>query len=158
MAADAGETGSPQYEPYAITISPVDGTLWVSNLGASARAISVVDPRTRMPVRNVRLGSVPQFGLWRGNTFLVPAWSPDVVAAVDGETFMVTATVPMQTSECTLPHALAASATGRLFLVCEGDKMSPGSLVELDAQSRASLGAVTLGVFPNGLTFLGVPR
>ena len=56
-------------------------------------------------------------------------------------------------SEADLPHVVKVTKEGRVFLVCEGDHVAPGSVVELDRESLAVKMRWHVGVYPDGIAF-----
>jgi hypothetical protein len=56
---------------------------------------------------------------------------------------------------CTNAHTLKMSSDGKTgWAVCEGDHVSPGSIVAVDLVGRAYLGTLAVGVFPDGVVEL----
>jgi len=55
---------------------------------------------------------------------------------------------------CLYPSELKASADGRVFMVCEGDHYTPGSVLELDPSSLEVLARIEVGIYPDHLALL----
>jgi DNA-binding beta-propeller fold protein YncE len=52
---------------------------------------------------------------------------------------------------CLNPSEIKASASGRVFMVCEGDHYTPGSVLELDRSSLEALASTEVGLYPDHL-------
>ena len=62
--------------------------------------------------------------------------------------------------ECVLPHFARFSADGaKIFVVCEGNRADPGSVMVLDAgPGLAARGSVDVGRFPDDIAFARRPE
>ena len=60
---------------------------------------------------------------------------------------------------CTNAHAvrMIADEPGHAMLVCEGNHVQPGSLLKIDVATGAVLGTAHVGIFPDGVSFVGAP-
>jgi DNA-binding beta-propeller fold protein YncE len=153
-----GTLDSPSYAPYALAVSPTDGTVWVSN--NKSGDVRVFNPATMAMdgSKTVQLNGVAMFGAFTadGKTLFVPhQQAQDVVHAIDTET-LATRLLPLPTSACLNAHAFVMAPDGATGLVvCEGDHvMRPGSIVFVNPAAFAVIGAVDVGMFSDGAAFL----
>ncbi|MEO8801025.1 MAG: hypothetical protein ABI551_24245, partial [Polyangiaceae bacterium] len=84
---------------------------------------------------------------------IVPLQAPDGLARVDIATETVTAQVAFTKDQCEAPHAARKSSDGRVFVVCEGDHVKPGAVVEVDPTTLAVKARWVVGVYPDGIDF-----
>ncbi len=154
-----GPTGNPAYAPYALTVYPVDGTVWISdNNSGDVRAY---DPMTMQmdPNRVVVVGGIAMFSDFTADEkyLLVPHQGDDRVTAIELATLHTTV-LPLPAQACLNAHALHV-LPGPLVgavIVCEGDHvMRPGTLAFIDLPPNfvgwAAHGYVEIGLFPDGV-------
>jgi hypothetical protein len=113
----------------------------------------VFDLRARAFVasRTVPMGAKVFMPAVQGTTVAyVPLQAPDSLARVDLTAGKVTVHVVKPIDECRAPHAFAL-AGDRPFVVCEGDHKTPGTVLEVDPNTLATLRRWTVGVNPDGL-------
>lgn len=154
-----GTLDNPSYSPYALTVSPADGTVWVSN--NKSGDVRVYDPTTGQmdDAKAVSVGGVAMFASFSldGKTIYVPhqGTMPDVVTAIDTTTLQ-TRQLPLPTTACQNAHAFVLSPDGVTGLVvCEGDHVSrPGSIVWINVPAFAVIGAVNTLMFSDGAAWL----
>ena len=96
-------------------------------------------------------GATPYFIAWSGRDMFVPWQSPDGVARIRAFGAGPDAKRSFTGDECVKPHEAVVSHSNRIFLVCEGDHVAPGKLLELDAGSLATLAELEVGVYPDRL-------
>lgn len=153
-----GTLGTPNYAPYALAVSPSDGTVWISdNRGADVR---VFDPTTMQMngSMTVPLNGVMMFGAFSpdGRTFYVPhQGNGDVLDVVDTQTRAVRA-LALPSSACLNAHAFVLSPDRvHGLVVCEGDhKTRPGSIVWINVIALSVDGFVNVGMFSDGAAYL----
>ncbi len=157
-----GTIADPECQPYALTQSPDGATVWVGcfesgELRAFDTASGAMDP-----TRVVTLGSAALFGSYlstRPATLVVPAQGPDQLAWIDAATGDLSASLVFDRADCILPHVVQSTSDGkRLLVVCEGDRVSPGTLVVVDPDTRAVTDVVPLGRFPDDLALRPATR
>jgi YVTN family beta-propeller protein len=152
-----GPLGSPSYSPYALSVHPTDGTVWVSN-NASAD-VRVYDPATMQmdETKTVFTGGVSMFGAFTsdGKSFYVPHQGDDKITAVDTATLALRE-LAVPGSVCVNAHALVmANDEKSAVLVCEGDHvMRPGTIVTINLEGFFVVGSVPVGLFPDGAAWL----
>ncbi len=147
---------SPTYEPYAIAVHPVDGTVWVSNLkGGDLR---IFDPEAGAwdTVRGpVAVGGAPFFGEFSadGAYFYVPVQAANALVVVDTVTGDVIASLNFQVEVCRSPHAVLLTPDEKsVLVVCEGDHIAPGTVAVVNIQNPATPAptkSIPVGVFPD---------
>jgi DNA-binding beta-propeller fold protein YncE len=147
-----GEPGRPFHGPYAAVLSPGGDLVAVSN--TESRDLHLFDVRLSQFVVTIAVdtGAAPYFVAWSadGSELFVPYQSPDGVARL-GAFGGASTTRWFSGEECQKPHEVVRSHGGRLFLVCEGDHVGPGKLLELDEGSLETLAELELGVYPDRL-------
>ena len=84
---------------------------------------------------------------------LVPLQSPDGLARIDVGAATITKRVAFGGDECRSPHVVQKAKDGRVYLVCEGDHVAAGAVVEIDPVSLAIRKRWEVGVYPDGIAF-----
>lgn len=123
------------YRPYALAVRPVNGEVWIS--GTEGRKLFVYDPGTGAMdhARALSLPGQPFFGTFSsdGGTFYLTYQSPDGVAIIDTARMAIVEEVRLPPTICRAPHQLVlAPGEQQMLLVCEGDRVGPGTFVVLD--------------------------
>ncbi|WP_395825788.1 YncE family protein [Archangium minus] len=159
---NAGSALAPKHEPYALTLSPTDGAVWVSSL--KSRTVHYLDPVTLqvVPERAIYgLRGSPMFGVVSpdGRTLYMPYQSVDAVAVIDTATSKVTQEIHLSTEGCINVHQVELTPDGKHALaVCEGDHQGPGTLHVLNLEAGTVEKTVTVGIFPDSVAILrGTP-
>lgn len=148
-----GTIASPECQPYALTQAPSGDTVWVGCFVSGELRAYDTSARVMDPARVVDLGSAALFGAYLdAHTLVVPSQGPDRLHWLDADTADVVHTLDVAPADCHLPHVVMPTPDGaRLLLVCEGDRATPGTLLVIDAATRATSHVVTLGLFPDDL-------
>jgi DNA-binding beta-propeller fold protein YncE len=153
---------NPTYGPYAVSVQPGDGTVWVSDL--QSKDLRVFVPTAMAFHPPIVLSGAPLFGQFAGDGsyFFVPVQAPDAFVVVEALTGHVVGELPFAAADCRAPHAvLLASDEKSAFVVCEGNHSDPGSvaIVDLsDPQTPVLKKSIPVGVFPDDAFFLkGTP-
>ncbi|HEV8549267.1 MAG TPA: hypothetical protein VGQ57_09565 [Polyangiaceae bacterium] len=98
---------------------------------------------------------VPYFAAWLGGSRLVvPLQSPDGAALLDAGSGAVLAATSYGPNDCGSPRQAVATAAGRVFMLCEGDHFTPGSVVELAPDTLEVLRAVPVDLAPDRMAVL----
>jgi hypothetical protein len=87
------------------------------------------------------------------STLIVPLQAPDGIARVDLTHSTIESRTTYPKADCALPHVVRIAKDGRVYLVCEGDHVAPGTVLEIDAKSLALKKKWIVGVYPDGLAF-----
>ncbi len=154
-----GTISDPDCQPYALTQSPSGDTIWVGCFESGELRAFDVATQAMDPSRVVDLGSAALFGSYlTSDQLVVPSQGPDQLTWLDADGEVVGA-LTFDRDDCILPHVVHPSSDGRmLYLVCEGDRVSPGTLVVIDAARRIVTSVVALGLFPDDLAIRRKPR
>jgi DNA-binding beta-propeller fold protein YncE len=154
---------TPNYQPYAINVAP-DGKVWVACNGPTAGGTGFSGLRVYDPAMGAfdESLSVPFQGQGMAAIFLGDGKTTVGVSRSDDKLLFIdyTQTPPMVVKElglqqCTNAHTMRVSQDGATgWVVCEGDHTNPGTLVAIDLRAQAYLGAVKVGVFPDGVVEL----
>ncbi|KFE66021.1 Surface antigen protein [Hyalangium minutum] len=162
VATNAGTAVSPQNEPYALTVSPTTGGVWVSSL--ASRSVQYLDPDTLTmdPARtvNLRNGS-PMFGDFTadGRTLYMPYQGVEAIAIIDpamaGQPGYFPPEIPLAPSGCLNVHQVELTPDERhALVVCEGDHVGPGTFHVVDLAERKVVKTVQVGIFPDSVALL----
>jgi DNA-binding beta-propeller fold protein YncE len=152
-----GPVGAPVYNPYALTVSPKDGSVWVSDNYAGD--VRVYDPVTQAmdPARVYGVGGVAMFGAFMdgGDTYWVPHQGDDKLTRIDVATGAMS-TLDLPRDACLNAHALVMAPSGTSgVVVCEGDHRTVlGTAVGVDLVGRVVGSAAPIGLFPDGAAWL----
>jgi DNA-binding beta-propeller fold protein YncE len=152
-----GPPGTPSYAPYALAVNPADGTVWISN--NSSADVRVFDPATMKmdDSKTVFTGGVSMFGAFThdGKSFYVPHQGDDRVTWVDTSNFSQQE-LSLPQSVCINSHAIVLAPDEKsAVVVCEGDHLNrPGTVVTLNLEGFFVVGAVAVGLFPDGAAWL----
>ncbi len=151
--------GSPTYGPYALTLSPTEPLLAVSNTASSDVRFFDTSARSFDPEQTIATLGAPFFTAFSedGSTIFIPTQQPDELWVVDltGSTEPLVRT--FQDDECKLPHAVTLDGEHAL-VVCEGDRETPGQVVRLDASLNVVWRA-EVGIYPDSISLVqGAPR
>jgi len=160
VALNAGSAVSPRHEPYALTVSPTSGAVWVSSL--RSRAVQYLDPVTLAmdPSRTVFLNGSPMFGDFTsdGRTLYLPYQSVEAIAVIDpamaGPDY-APPEIPLAPSGCLNVHQVELTPDDRhALVVCEGDHVGPGTFHVVDLAQRKVMKTVQVGIFPDSVALL----
>ncbi len=144
--------GAPRFGPYAVAIASDQTHAIVADLESDD--VRVLDLKARQfEDVVVPLGSramMPEFV--SADSALVPLQSPDGLARVDVKNGAVERRVAFG-AECKNPHVARLSPDGRAYVVCEGDHVAPGAVIQVDPTTLAIEKRWTVGVYPDGIAF-----
>ena len=154
LGATPGVAGAPRYGPYSALLTPDARRVVVADLeGADVRIFDLASRRF-IPELTISLRErvfMPEFV--EPSVFVAPLQGPDGVARLNADTGAIEKHVSFAAGECKNPHAARRAKDGRVYLVCEGDHVSPGSIVEIDPVSLAVKKTWTVGIYPDGIAF-----
>lgn len=152
-----GTVSSPECQPYALTIAPDGGTVWVGCFTSGDLLAYDVASEAMQPARTASLGGAALFGAYLSDDLMaVPSQGPDRLHWIDPATGDVVHSLDFDPEDCLLPHVVGPTSDDRLALVCEGDRESPGTLVTIDA-TRAVQDVVPVGRFPDDIALRPAP-
>jgi len=140
------------FGPYFVTLGPSGNEVVVSETeGKGFRQIDLATKKTTQ--RAALAGAVFGPALTRdGASWLVPVQSPDQLVAVDATTFAVKKTRAFTADTCQKPHQIVRRGD-RYLLVCEGDHVKPGKIVEVDPSTLETIRSFDVGVYPDVIAF-----
>jgi DNA-binding beta-propeller fold protein YncE len=148
----------PMHEPYAVAISPDDGSVWVSCLRSSD--IRIFDPataswdETRGPVSTIGAPFFIDFNA-DGTRAYAPVQVSNELLEIDTQTGDILRTLPLNIDGCRAPHAaLVLPSEEKALVVCEGDHIDPGSVAIVLLAPFAVEAVRTVGVFPDDAILL----
>ena len=153
LGSSPGAPGLPTYGPYSATLSPDEKTVVVANLEGEDLCLFDREKKQFVSDRTVALGArafMPAFV--DAKTMIVPLQGPDGIVRLDLETGAVTARIGTAET-CHAPHVAHVAKDGRVYVVCEGDHVAPGAVVQLDPVSLAIVKRWTVGVYPDAIGF-----
>jgi DNA-binding beta-propeller fold protein YncE len=154
LGPQQGVAGAPRYGPYSATLSPDASRVIVADLeGADVRVFDRA-AKAFLPDKTLTLGArvfMPEFVGARA--MLAPLQGPDGVARLDVERGVVEARAALAPAVCQSPHAARKAKDGRVYVVCEGDHVGPGALIEIDPATLAVIRRWVVGVYPDGVAF-----
>lgn len=152
IAAGAGVPGAPRFGPYSVAIAPDQRRAIVADMESDD--VRVLDLETKQFEDTVvPLGAramMPDFV--DADDALVPLQSPDGLALVDVRTGAVARRVAFG-AECKNPHVARLAPDGRAYVVCEGDHVAPGAVIEVSPRTLAVVKRWVVGVYPDGIAF-----
>lgn len=151
-----GRPGRPLYGPYAAILSPDGDLIAVSATQTPGIHLFDVEENGFVATLPSPMGAAPYFVAWAEDALLVPFQGPDGVGRLPVSGDGRPATRWFDEDECEKPHEVVLSHSSRVFLVCEGDHVGPGKLLELDPESLETLAELELGVYPDRLA-IGAP-
>jgi DNA-binding beta-propeller fold protein YncE len=156
----AGPPGSPAYGPYAAAMNRAGSRIAVSN--TESRDVRLFDVATQAFVDGFVVSTFgqPYFAAFSRDdaTLYIPAQSPDEVLVVDGETGLPRAQRLLSDEDCVAPHETALSTDGtKLYVLCEGDRKGPGTVLVLDPDTLDVTSTYTVGVYPDRLLVVPAP-
>jgi YVTN family beta-propeller protein len=163
IAPNPGFPPLPVYYPYALTVSPSNGRVWVS-AQQGPRGLYVYDPATRSMIDGAKIATdgAPVFGdfLSDGSRFYVVTQHPDRLLEIDPATSMVLRDLDLEPAGCVNAHLVTLSPDERsLWIVCEGDQVrTPGTLEVLARDTFEESAEVKLGLYPDDLTICPMPE
>jgi DNA-binding beta-propeller fold protein YncE len=161
VGPNPGTAVTPRYEPYALTVSPTTGAVWVSSLAnrGGRYEVQYLDPATLSmdPNRTVYLDGPPLFGTFSsdGRTLYMPYQNEDAIAIIDAATSGVQGRIPLAPSGCLNVHQVELTPDERhALVVCEGDHVGPGTFHVVDLAAKQVVKTVQVGIFPDSVAIV----
>ncbi len=147
----------PTYGPYALSISPGDGSVWISDNNSGD--VRVYDPQTGAmdAKRTLFVGGIAMFSAFSqdGKTLFVPHQGDDKITLIDTST-LSKKELSLPAQACLNVHLITLTPDQKgALVVCEG--MPPkrlGSALSLSLDPLAVTGFVELQQFPDGAAWL----
>ncbi len=152
LGASEGVLGAPKYGPYSAAFSPSEKNLLVADL--ESQDARVLDMQTDKFGDPISLGARAMISAFTDETHaIVPLQSPDGLAKIDVASGNISARAAFTKDRCEAPHAVSIAKDGRAYVVCEGDHVHAGAVVEIDPSSLAIKKRWVVGVYPDGIAF-----
>ena len=159
LAPDAGTPPFTAYDPYAVTVSPTDGGVYISSWLTGD--VLYFDPVTGAmdPARRIFFGTgLPGFGDFTsdGAELFIPRQGPDLIARIDPNTTPPTVIEEVGVpAECFALHLVKVlPGDTHAAVVCEGDHVGPGAVALWNLTTNAFERVVEVGVFPDDAQIL----
>ena len=145
--------GNPTYGPYASVMSPDGKTIAVSNTTSKDIRFFDVETETFDLSKTIKTQGVPYFVGWTPDSkyIYVPTQQPDALLLIDVSQGNAEVDYRDLTGECEKPHQAELHEGSGLFVVCEGDKLTPGDLVKLDPMTLTTHAKTQVGVYPDAI-------
>ena len=146
--------------PYSAVASPTGR--WLAVGGTEGRETRLFDTTTRAPgkVAIVTPGA-SYFAAWSADekTLWIPTQGPDAIVVANAETGDVLRQRRFEPGACDKPHEaeLGPGAAPSVYVVCEGDHVTPGSVLELDPTTLETRATIRVGVYPDRLALRRTP-
>ncbi|HEX7667395.1 MAG TPA: hypothetical protein VF407_22845, partial [Polyangiaceae bacterium] len=152
LGEKTGVLGAPRFGPYSAVLSPSEAKVLVGDL--ESKDVRILDLATKKLGGTIDVGARAMIGTFTSEgSAIVPLQAPDGLVRIDVATETVTAQVSFTKDQCEAPHAARTTADGRVFVVCEGDHVKPGAVVEVDPTTLAVKTRWIVGVYPDGIDF-----
>ena len=152
-----GEPGQPSYGPYSAVLSPTGARLVVGNTESKDVRLFDVTSKTMLPLI-IKTQGAPFFVAWSSDekSLYIPTQSPDTLLVADVGTGDVVTSRTFDKATCKLPHEAVFSTDGAtLYVVCEGDHVTPSVILALDPSTLETKATMPVGVYPDRLAILG---
>jgi YVTN family beta-propeller protein len=147
--------GDPSFGPYSAVLSPDGKTLAIGNTESKDVRFFDIDTQSVDLLRTLDTLGAPFFTAWTpdGTGLYVPTQNPDSLILVDvTNNNQELARRDFLPGECPLPHVVDRVDDSRVILVCEGDHMTAGRVLLLDAATLATIGTGTdVGTYPDAI-------
>lgn len=154
LGASQGVPGVPRYGPYSATLSPDEALVVLGDLEGKDLRIYDRSAKKLVAEKTVTLDAKAFMPAFVGpTTLIVPLQAPDGIARVDIAAARIEARTTYAKTDCARPHAVRAAKDGRVYVVCEGDHVAPGTVLEIDAKSLELKKKWNVGAYPDGLAF-----
>lgn len=153
----ASELVPPRYGPYALALHPGGKRVFIGSTDSKdVRAIDTESLAMESAIASV--DGAAFFGAFSedGSRYYVPTQGADSLAVVDTATMTVIDSRFWRTSECIAPHLVVrVDGEPNLFVLCEGDHESPGTLLAVDPETLEITRTLEVGVYPDALVVRG---
>ncbi|HLM72745.1 MAG TPA: beta-propeller fold lactonase family protein, partial [Polyangiaceae bacterium] len=145
--------GNPTYGPYAAVMSPDGKTIAVSNTTSRDIRFFDVESETFDLTKTIKTQGVPYFVGWTpDNKYIyVPTQQPDAMILIDVSQGNAEVDFRDLTGECGKPHQAELHEGSGVFVVCEGDQLTPGDVVMLDPMTLITSAKTKVGVYPDAI-------
>lgn len=155
VAPNAGTAFETRHEPYALSVSPTTGDVWLSCPKSGDVRVLRASTLQMDDTARVLLGGRPQVSAFSadGTSLWVPTQGDDRIHQVDAATSTRVRSLTVPRERCTTVHQVVPFGA-QLLVVCEGNHIAPGSLLVLDAVTGATVASANTGSYPD---WVGAP-
>ena len=138
-------------------MSPDGKTIAVSNTASKDVRFFDVASETFDATRTIKTQGAPYFVAWTADStrIYIPTQAPDALRLVDVTQGNQELNFRNMSGVCDKPHAAELVSEQHLFVVCEGDQVTPGDVVMLDPSTLATMASAKVGVYPDA--FVRIP-
>jgi DNA-binding beta-propeller fold protein YncE len=148
-----GSIGDPQYGPYSAILSPDGKTVALGNTVSKDVRFFDVEANAMAPARTIDTLGAPFFPAFSadGKRLWIPTQSPDALVLWDLENDQELNRRDFTADECKWPHVVEQLDDTRIAIVCEGDHVTPGKVLQLDTTTLETKSEAVVGVYPDGI-------
>lgn len=153
--------GTLAYGPYAATLSSDGSVVWISCWDSGDVRALVTSSGQIDPARTIVTGGYPTFGEADGNRIVLARQSgdpgfPDDRLLVIGSAGNLAENWLLPSTDCVNAHAarMLPGQPGKALVVCEGNHVTPGSVIRVDVATGAVEAVAHTGVFPDAAAFV----
>jgi DNA-binding beta-propeller fold protein YncE len=146
--------GAPEVGPYSAILSPDGRTVALGNTVSKDVRFLDVEGKLVDQARTIDTLGAPFFPAFSadGKRLWIPTQSPDALLLVDLENGnQELMRRDFGAGECKWPHVVTRLDDARVALVCEGDHITKGKVLILDAATLETKGTAEVGVYPDGI-------
>jgi DNA-binding beta-propeller fold protein YncE len=142
---------SASFAPFALQVSPHDGSVWVSNF--TSKDVRVMDVSTQPPAFKeiLPINATPVFMTFNraGDLAYLAHKSPDGITVFDGLKRTILGDHPLQAPDCINPHQVVLSDDEKsAYVLCEGDHNSDGQYAIVDLATWGVTHSTRIGIYP----------
>ncbi|TKD07333.1 YncE family protein [Polyangium fumosum] len=151
--ASGSAIGDPKYGPYSVVLSPDGKTLALGNTVSKDVRFFDIEANVMDPDRQIDTLGAPFFPVFSedGKRLWIPTQSPDALVLWDLENDQEVTRRDFAANECKWPHVADRLDDTRLVLICEGDHVTAGKALVLDAATLATQSEAVVGVYPDAI-------
>jgi DNA-binding beta-propeller fold protein YncE len=120
--------------------------------GREVRIVDIATKNTLATVDTRAAAGIPAMAA-DGSIWIVPTTQPDALITISANTWTETRARTFLPGECERPIQVARHGT-RWFVVCQGDQVKGGRVLEIDAATLTSVRSFEVGVSPDFIAFV----
>lgn len=142
--------GLPTNKPMKIARNAAGSRLLLSNEVAWQTVVfSSEDQPTVLATTPILPGRPAAAGFVSEDRFVIAIQNADEIVLASAVTGEIIAEKPYSSQACLAPADVVQSASGRVFIVCEGSHYAPGTVVEVDLDTLEIIQSVEAELYPN---------
>ena len=151
--ASGSAIGDPKVGPYSVVLSPDGKTLALGNTVSKDVRFFDIEANAMAPSRQIDTLGAPFFPAFSedGKRIWIPTQSPDALVLWDLESDQEITRRDFTANECKWPHVAERLDDTRIALICEGDHVTAGKALVLDAATLATQSEAVVGVYPDAI-------